>query len=129
MMTRPSFLKETVPVSRECVPMTRSISPKASPALTSSVSFGGGEAREGTDTDGKTGVAFGEGLRVLGDQQGRGHEDSGLIAVLDGLEGGAHGDLGLAVADVAGEQAVHGDGLSMSALTSSMVTSWSGVST
>ena len=47
---------------------------------------------------------------MLGDQQGRGHEDSGLVAVLDGLEGGAHGDFGLAVADVAGEQAVHGDG-------------------
>ena len=48
---------------------------------------------------------------MLGDQQGRGHEDGGLVAVLDGLEGGAHGDFGLAVADVAGEQAVHGDGL------------------
>ena len=40
MMTRPSFLKETVPVSSEWVPMTRSTSPEASPALTSSVSLG-----------------------------------------------------------------------------------------
>ena len=70
----------------------------------------GGEAREGTDVHGKPGVAFGEGLRVLGDQQGRGHEDRNLVAVLDGLKGGAHGDFGLSVADVTGEQAVHGDG-------------------
>ncbi|SPT56581.1 Uncharacterised protein [Schaalia odontolytica] len=47
---------------------------------------------------------------MLRDKQGRGHEDGGLVAVLDGLEGGAYRDLGLAVADVAGEQAVHGDG-------------------
>ena len=40
MMTRPSFLNETVPVSSEWVPITRSTSPEASPALTSSVSFG-----------------------------------------------------------------------------------------
>ena len=59
---------------------------------------------------GEPGVAFGEGLRVLGDQQGRGHEDRNLVAVLDGFKGGAHGDFGLSVADVAGEQAVHGDG-------------------
>ena len=69
------------------------------------------EARERADAHGEARVALGESLRVLGDQQSRGHEDGGLVAVLDGLEGGAHGDLGLAVADVAGEQAVHGNGL------------------
>ena len=37
---------------------------------------------------------------------GRG-EDGDLFAVLHGLEGGAHGDFGLAVADVAAEEAVH----------------------
>ena len=70
----------------------------------------GGEAREGADVHGEPGVAFGEGLRVLGDQQGRGHEDRNLVAVLDGFKGGAHGDFGLSVADVAGEQTVHGNG-------------------
>ena len=36
-----------------------------------------------------------------------GSEDGDLFAVLHGLEGGAHGDFGFAVADVAAEQAVH----------------------
>ena len=36
-----------------------------------------------------------------------GGEDGDLLAVLDGLEGGAHGYFGLAVPDVAAEQAVH----------------------
>ena len=71
----------------------------------------GREARERADAHGEAGVALGKGLRVLGDQQGRRHEDGGLIAVLDGLEGGSHRDFGLAVADVAREQAVHGHGL------------------
>ena len=48
---------------------------------------------------------------MLGDQKCRGYEDSDLVAVLDGLESGAHSDFGLAVSDVAGEQAVHGNGL------------------
>ena len=38
-----------------------------------------------------------------------GHQDGDLLAVLDGLEGGADGDLGLAVADVAAHQPVHRD--------------------
>ncbi len=36
-----------------------------------------------------------------------GREDRDLLAILHGLEGGAHGDFGLAVAHVAAEQAVH----------------------
>ena len=71
----------------------------------------GREARQGTNAHGETGVALGEGLGVLGDQQGRGHEDRNLVAVLDGLERRAYGDFGLSVADVAGEEAVHGHGL------------------
>ena len=71
----------------------------------------GREARQGADVHGEPGVALGECLGVLGDQQGRRHEDRNLVAVLDSLERSAHGDLGLAVADVAGEQAVHGHGL------------------
>ena len=37
-----------------------------------------------------------------------GRQDGDLLAILHRLEGGAHGDFGLAVADVAAEQAVHG---------------------
>ncbi len=57
------------------------------------------------------GVPLAERPEVLLDQQGRRHEYGDLLAVLDRLEGGAHRDLGLAVADVAADQAVHGDRL------------------
>ena len=40
-------------------------------------------------------------------QHGRRHEHGDLLPVLDRLERGAQGDLGLAVADVADHQAVH----------------------
>ena len=43
-------------------------------------------------------------------EQGRRHEDRGLLAVLDRLEDGAHRDLGLAEADVAADEAVHRGG-------------------
>lgn len=42
-------------------------------------------------------------------ENGRRHQDGHLLAVLDGLERGTHGDLGLAVADVADDDAVHRD--------------------
>ena len=45
---------------------------------------------------------------MLRREDGRGHQDRHLRAGLDGLEGGAQGDLGLAVADVAHDEAVHG---------------------
>ena len=51
-----------------------------------------------------------EGFEVLEGQDGGGREDGDLFAVGDGFERGAHGDFGLAVADVAAEQAVHGRG-------------------
>ena len=37
----------------------------------------------------------------------RGHDDRDLLAVLDGLESGAQGDLGLAVPDIADDEPVH----------------------
>ena len=57
-----------------------------------------------------------------------GAEHHDLLAVLRRLERRADGDLGLAVADVAADEAVHRLGRSMSALTSAMAVSWSGVS-
>ena len=57
-----------------------------------------------------------------------GHQHGDLLAGVDRLERGADGDLGLAVADVAADQAVHRLGLAMSSLTDSIAESWSGVS-
>ncbi len=47
---------------------------------------------------------------MLPDEQGRRHEHDDLLAVLHRLERRAHRDLGLAEADVAGDEAVHRDG-------------------
>ena len=52
---------------------------------------------------------LGERREVLGDQQRGRHQHGDLLAVLDRLERRAHGDLGLAVADVAADQPVHRD--------------------
>ncbi len=68
----------------------------------------GEEAGQHLDPDRVAGEAVGEGLEVLGGQQGGGDQDGHLLAVLDGLEGGPDGHLGLAEADVAADQAVHG---------------------
>src|SRR6202022_3606587 len=48
-----------------------------------------------------------EGARVLVGENRRRHEDRNLPSALHGLECGAHGDLRLAVAHVADEEAVH----------------------
>ena len=64
---------------------------------------------------------------LRGQKRGR-HQHGGLLAVLHRLEGGPDGHLGLPEAHVAAHQAVHGRAASMSALTSSMAFSWSGVS-
>ncbi len=56
-------------------------------------------------------VPLAEGPEVLLHQQGRGDQHGDLLAVLDGLEGGADRDLRLAVAHVAADQTVHGDRL------------------
>ena len=65
------------------------------------------EAAEQLDPDRIRGVAVGEGLGVLaGEQRGR-RQHGGLRPVLHRLEHRTHGDLGLAEADVAADQAVH----------------------
>ena len=68
----------------------------------------GSEAREHLDPDGEGGHALGEGGGVLLRQNGRGHEHRHLVAAADGLEGGADGDLRLAVAHVPHDETVHG---------------------
>ena len=49
-------------------------------------------------------------FEVLEAEDGGGREHRDLLAVLHGLEGGAHGHFGFAVAHVAAEQAIHGRG-------------------
>ena len=67
----------------------------------------GAQAREHLDGHGHRGEALGEGVGVLLREHGRGREDRDLIAVGDRLEGGADGDFGLAVADIADHDPVH----------------------
>ncbi len=68
---------------------------------------GGAEAAEHFDARGKCGEAALEGFEVLKGEDGGGSEDGDLLGVGDGFEGGAHGDFGFAVADVAAEEAIH----------------------
>ncbi len=70
----------------------------------------GEEAAEHLDTNGVAGEAIGERVAVLGGQQRGGRQHGHLLAVLDGLERGADGHLGLAEAHVAAHQAVHRKG-------------------
>ena len=65
--------------------------------------------RERLDLHRESGEPLVERLEVLLDEERGRHEHRDLLAVLDRLERGAHGDLGLAEADVAREQAVHRD--------------------
>ncbi len=70
----------------------------------------GAEAGDHLDVDGEVGEAALEGLVVLEAEDGGRGEDCDLLSVLHGFEGGAHGDFGFAVADIAAEEAVHGLG-------------------
>ena len=63
------------------------------------------------DLDRKPGEPPLEGLEMLTDQDRRRRQHRHLLAFEDGLERGANGDLGLAVADIADDETVHGRGL------------------
>ena len=65
------------------------------------------EAAERLDADRVAGEAIGERVAVLRHEQRRRGEHGDLLAVLDRLERGADGDLGLAETDVAAQQAIH----------------------
>ncbi len=109
MMTRPRSLNWMLAPSSRCVPMTTSTVPSASPSMVSLRLLVGLEPAERAQVHRESGEPLGEGLHVLLHEQRRRHEHRDLLAVLNGLERGAHRDLGLAVADVTGEQAVHRD--------------------
>ena len=66
------------------------------------------EAREQLHAGWERPEALAEGVEVLLRQHGRGHQHGGLAAVGHRLEGRPQGHLGLAIADVAGHEAVHG---------------------
>ena len=68
------------------------------------------EATEHLDLQAKRGKALKECLVVLLGQNGRGAEHHDLAAGVNALKGRAQGDLGLAKAHVAAQQAVHGLG-------------------
>ncbi len=68
------------------------------------------EAGQRGDADGIEGQAGRERLEMLAGQDGGRAQHGDLLAVHDRFEGRAHGHLGLAVADVAAEEPVHGRG-------------------
>ncbi len=65
------------------------------------------EAADHVDAHREGGKSIPERLLMLKGQDGCGREDGDLLAVHDRLERGAHRHLGLAVADIAAEQAIH----------------------
>src|SRR5664279_1791262 len=68
------------------------------------------KAAERAQVHRESGEPLGEGLHVLAHQQRGRHQQGDLLAILHRLERGPHGDFGLAVSDVARDQAVHRDG-------------------
>jgi len=71
---------------------------------------GAAKPAEQLDAHGEGGEAVAEGVQVLEGQHRGGREHGHLPPGADRLERGAHGHLGLAVAHVAAEQAIHGAG-------------------
>ena len=87
--------------------MTTSTAPSSSPATVAACSRSRDEPRQQPDGDRERREALAERLEVLRGEDGRRDEHRDLLAVLDRLERGPDRDLGLAVADVADDQAVH----------------------
>ena len=128
MTTRPRSLKATSFCRMRWVPIRMSTPPAAARLRTSRISALGPEPVDDLDNERKLGHPRREAAMVLlGQDRGR-HQHGDLLAGVDGLEGRADGDLGLAVADVAADQAVHRLLSAMSRLTASIAASWSGVS-
>ena len=94
-----------------CVPMMMSTPPCAT-RLTMRFCSPAERKRLMTSTmNGYSASRCAEGAVVLLGEDRRRHEDGDLLAVVDRLERGADGQLGLAVADVAADEAVHRPGL------------------
>ncbi len=93
---------------RRCVPIDHVHRALPEPLDHGLLLLGRAEAREQLHPRRERPEALGERVPVLLGQHGGGHQHGHLVAVGHGLEGGAQGHLGLAEADVAGDQAVHG---------------------
>ena len=107
MISSPRFLNATSLDSSRWVPITTSTVPWRSPSTTAFCSFGERKRESSSTLAGKRREAIGERGPVLLGQHRRRHQHGDLRAVGDRLERGAQRDLGLAVADVAGDQPVH----------------------
>ena len=95
--------------SSRWVPITMSTSPLASSASTAFCSLAVRNRESTSISHREVGQPLAEGAAVLLGQDRGGHQHRDLLAPLHRLEGGPDRDLGLAVADVAHEQPVHGD--------------------
>ena len=73
--------------------------------------FSRAKAREQFYLDGKGSEALAESLEVLIGENCCRRQNCNLLAFHDGLECGAHGNLCLAVTDIAAQQAIHWHGL------------------
>ena len=90
------------------MPTRMSTLPSAAASTIRAWRFFDDEAAEHLDADReRRQAALGRWLEVLLGQDGGRHQDRDLLAVLDRLEGGSQRHLGLAVAHVAADEAVH----------------------
>ena len=69
--------------------------------------FGGLKTAQTANCHWEAGKSRFEGVCVLTHQQSGGHQHGHLLAILNGFERCAHGDFGLAIANVAGEESIH----------------------
>ena len=107
MITSPRSLNATSFCRIRCVPIRMS-TPPAAGALEDLAHLGTGpEPVDDLDVERKLAHPRREAAMMLLGQDRRRHQHGHLLAGVDGLEGRADGDLGLAVADVAADQAVH----------------------
>ena len=107
MITSPRSLKATSFCKIRWVPIRMSTLARGGPFQDFADLGLGAKAVDGLDREGKLGHAGREAAVVLLGQDRRRHQHGHLLAGVDGLEGRPDGDLGLAVADVAADQAIH----------------------
>ena len=106
-ISSPRSFARTSRESSRCVPMRMSALPSRERLHRGALLGGRAEARDVLDRERVVAQALGERAEVLlGEDRGR-HEHQHLLAGVGRLERGAQRDLGLAVADVAADQAVH----------------------
>ena len=107
MISMPRSLKSRSSLRMRCVPTTRSMEPSVRPRMMASCWAGVRKRREHLHAHGELGQAFAHGAIVLLGQDGGGDEQGHLFAIHNRLEGGAHRDLGFAIAHIAHNQPIH----------------------